>query len=51
MAALLKDHEDDQWSSQSVSKEGLAKLVRAIEQPKQPTEALRRLMLQGKASK
>ncbi|WP_375764256.1 hypothetical protein ACE10X_13315 [Bradyrhizobium sp. Pha-3] len=50
MAALLKDPQDDLWS-QPVSKEGLAKLARAIEQPKAPTESLKRLMSQVKESK
>jgi uncharacterized protein (DUF1778 family) len=49
MAARLKDHDDGQWS-QPVSKEGLAKLMQALQQPKQPTEALKRLM-SGKEAK
>lgn len=47
MAARLKDHEDDQWS-QSVPSEGLVKLMKAIENPKKPTEALKRLMRDDK---
>ena len=43
MAARLKDQEEEQWS-QSVPQEGLVKLMKAIENPKKPTEALRRLM-------
>jgi uncharacterized protein (DUF1778 family) len=43
MAARLKDQDEDQWS-QSVPSEGLVKLMKAIENPKKPTEALKRLM-------
>jgi hypothetical protein len=42
-AARLKDQDEDQWS-QSVPSEGLVKLMKAIENPKKPTEALKRLM-------
>jgi hypothetical protein len=51
MAALLKEPQDDEQWSQSVSKEGLEKLVKAIEQPKKPNEALKRLMSNYKDSK
>lgn len=47
MAARLKDQEEVQWS-QSVPSEGLVKLMKAIENPKQPTEALKRLMRDDK---
>ncbi|WP_160168920.1 hypothetical protein [Bradyrhizobium sp. Ai1a-2] len=50
MAALLKEHETEQWS-QPVSNEGFAKLLQAIEEPKKPSEALKRLMLSYKKSK
>jgi hypothetical protein len=50
MAARLRDPDDQQWS-QPVSKEGLNKLVMAIKQPKQPTDALRRLMSSDRDAK
>jgi uncharacterized protein (DUF1778 family) len=48
MAAQLKPASDqDQWS-ETVTQEGLNKLAQAIAQPKQPNEALKRLMAQYK---
>lgn len=43
MAAQLKEPEHQEWSH-SVSHAGLIKLKKAIETPKQPTEALKRLL-------
>lgn len=48
MAALLKQSDDEQWS-QPVSDEGFAKLLQAIQQPKKPNEALKRLMMNYKS--
>ncbi|MCK1641919.1 hypothetical protein IVA95_31320 [Bradyrhizobium sp. 157] len=50
MAALLKEEEFEQWSK-PVSNEGFAKLLKAIEDPKKPSDALKRLMLSYKKSK
>jgi uncharacterized protein (DUF1778 family) len=47
MAALKQVPDQDQWS-QAVPQEGLEKLVQAIAQPKEPNEALKRLMAQNK---
>ena len=49
MAALLKE-DVEQWS-QPVSNEGFAKLLKAIEEPKKPSDALKQLMLNYKKSK
>lgn len=43
MAAQLKNYDEQQWS-QSVPSKGLEKLAEAVKNPKQPTEALKRLM-------
>ena len=44
MAALLKEPDDHEWSQQTVSRAGLAKMMKAVEEPKQPTAKLRELM-------
>jgi hypothetical protein len=44
MAARLKDADDHVWSQQTVSREGLLKLMKAVENPKQPNEKLKELM-------
>lgn len=44
MAALLKEVDDQDWSQQTVSRAGLVKLMKAVEEPKQPTEKLKELM-------
>jgi len=49
MAAQVKPNptDQDQWT-EAVPQEGLNKLAQAIAQPKQPNEALKRLMSQYK---
>lgn len=44
MAARLKDADDHVWSQQTVSREGLLKLMKAVENPKQPNEKLKQMM-------
>jgi hypothetical protein len=52
MAALLKDHEEQHWTYQSVPSEGLAKMMKAVQEQKKPSEALKKLMRsEGKSSK